>query len=315
MSVFKPVDVYPCTVDEERWDWNVSMEHLFGHLCSGTAFAHDKEMEEILTSRVANPKSSKRPRNDDDSQSLASSDQGSVESQRAEGPDANLVGLSRSSWDPTPCPDGFYGSDRIAKRRRVSPPSIETGQGEDALGNADVIPSKLTPRSTLCQIRRSFKSFGALGERNATVPDPIAMNPNPQGTSEHRRHVVKDTENVRPGTQATPIELYDDDQSSIDGIDDDDDGAGGFLLDQIPEPDAVPDTNHASQSGPETQLSLSDTAFESQETLRAGSGPANIRVLHRKDAFQAARELSGRWAVEHSLISSRIDLSEEELEL
>jgi hypothetical protein len=38
-------------------------------------------------------------------------------------------------------------------------------------------------------------------------------------------------------------------------------------------------------------------------------------VRHRKDAFQAAKELSGRWAVEHSLISSRIDQSEEELEL
>ncbi|KAL2039199.1 hypothetical protein N7G274_007867 [Stereocaulon virgatum] len=311
VSVFKPVDVYPCTVDEERWDRNVSMEHLFGHLCSGTAFAHDREMEEILASRVANPKNPKRPRNDDCSQSLASSEQGSVESQRVEGPDANLIGLSRSSRDPTPCPDVSDDSDRIAKRRRVSPPSIEPGQGEGSWGKADMIPSKLTPRSTLCQIRRSFEISGTPGERNATVPDPMTMNPNSHRTIEQRRHVVKDTGNVRHGTQAKPIELSDDDQSSIDTNNDDDDGAGGFLLDQIPEPDAVPDTNHASQSGPETQLSLSDTAFESQETHCAGSGLANIRVRHRKDAFQAAKDLSGRWAVEHSLISSRIDQSEE----
>jgi DNA cross-link repair 1C protein len=44
VAAFKPQDVYPCTVDEENWHQEVSMEYLFGHLCSGTIFQHDEEM-------------------------------------------------------------------------------------------------------------------------------------------------------------------------------------------------------------------------------------------------------------------------------
>ncbi|MCJ1466635.1 hypothetical protein MMC07_005255 [Pseudocyphellaria aurata] len=44
ISVFKPADVYPCCVDEASWTCNVSIESLFGRLCSGNKFAHDTEM-------------------------------------------------------------------------------------------------------------------------------------------------------------------------------------------------------------------------------------------------------------------------------
>ncbi len=36
--------MYPCTVDEASWTRGVSIESLFGHLCSGTSFVHDEEM-------------------------------------------------------------------------------------------------------------------------------------------------------------------------------------------------------------------------------------------------------------------------------
>jgi hypothetical protein len=44
VAALKPKDVYPCTVDEEKWTLAVSMRSLFGHLCSGDHFAHDEEM-------------------------------------------------------------------------------------------------------------------------------------------------------------------------------------------------------------------------------------------------------------------------------
>ena len=290
------------------------MEHLFGHLCSDTAFAHDIETEELLASRVATPKSSKRQRKNDDSQILTSSRQGSVESQPMEAPGMNPVDLPRSSRDPDPRPDVPDGSDRITKRRRVSPPSTEIGQGEDASSNADPPSGELSPRSTLCQIRQFFEDYRGLGDRNATVPNCPAINMTPHGTTRNHRHVAKDTRNVHRGTQAKPIVLSDGGDSSTDD-EDDDDGAGGFLLDQMPEPDSIPDTNRATQSGPETQLSLSDAAFESQESHRAAAETAKTMVPHRKDAYNAAKELSGRWEVEHGLISSRAGHSEEELEL
>ncbi|KNG82339.1 DNA repair protein [Aspergillus nomiae NRRL 13137] len=48
VSAFKPKDIYPCTVDPLTWDEDVSIQSLFGHLCSGTEFAHDHHMRDML---------------------------------------------------------------------------------------------------------------------------------------------------------------------------------------------------------------------------------------------------------------------------
>lgn len=44
VSVFRPRDIYPCVVDDAGWDESKTMEYLFGDLCEGNEFAHDKEM-------------------------------------------------------------------------------------------------------------------------------------------------------------------------------------------------------------------------------------------------------------------------------
>lgn len=44
VEAFDPRDVYPCTVDEANWDEEVSMENLFGGVCSAVKFRHDDEM-------------------------------------------------------------------------------------------------------------------------------------------------------------------------------------------------------------------------------------------------------------------------------
>ncbi|KAI9367456.1 hypothetical protein BJX61DRAFT_304200 [Aspergillus egyptiacus] len=47
VAAFKPRDIYPCTVDPSDWDEDISMQSLFGHLCSGDKFVHDRYMRDI----------------------------------------------------------------------------------------------------------------------------------------------------------------------------------------------------------------------------------------------------------------------------
>lgn len=45
VSVFRPKDICACTVDLESWTEDMTMESLFGNLCSDAVFSHDKEVE------------------------------------------------------------------------------------------------------------------------------------------------------------------------------------------------------------------------------------------------------------------------------
>jgi DNA cross-link repair 1C protein len=60
VAAFKPRDIYPCTVEEQSWTEDLSMEALFGHLCSGTIFRHDEEMILLLQERQGNERPLKR---------------------------------------------------------------------------------------------------------------------------------------------------------------------------------------------------------------------------------------------------------------
>ncbi|KAI8933852.1 hypothetical protein NX059_009551 [Plenodomus lindquistii] len=44
VATLKPLDVFPCTVDDNRWTPEVSMRRLFGDLCCGDIFRHDAAM-------------------------------------------------------------------------------------------------------------------------------------------------------------------------------------------------------------------------------------------------------------------------------
>jgi DNA cross-link repair 1C protein len=46
VQAFRPKQVFPCTVDENKWNESVSMESLFGHLCSGRQFVHDRNIRD-----------------------------------------------------------------------------------------------------------------------------------------------------------------------------------------------------------------------------------------------------------------------------
>ncbi|KAL2868836.1 putative DNA repair protein [Aspergillus lucknowensis] len=48
VAAFRPRDIHPCIVDPSDWDEDISMQSLFGHLCSGSTFVHDQFMREIV---------------------------------------------------------------------------------------------------------------------------------------------------------------------------------------------------------------------------------------------------------------------------
>ncbi|KAI9040421.1 putative DNA repair protein [Aspergillus affinis] len=64
VAAFKPKDIVPCTVDPLTWTEDVSMQSLFGHLCSGKNFAHDQHMRDMLA-HDQELRSRKKPRRDD----------------------------------------------------------------------------------------------------------------------------------------------------------------------------------------------------------------------------------------------------------
>jgi hypothetical protein len=64
VEAFKPMDIFPCTIDELSWTREVSMRSLFGHLCCGNHFRHDDEMMKLYEARLSLEQRVKRGRED-----------------------------------------------------------------------------------------------------------------------------------------------------------------------------------------------------------------------------------------------------------
>ncbi|KAF1944625.1 hypothetical protein EJ02DRAFT_371044 [Clathrospora elynae] len=64
VEAFKPIDIFPCTVDDASWTPVVSMRNLFGDLCSKNVFRHDAEMMKLYGVRLAFESRVKRDRPD-----------------------------------------------------------------------------------------------------------------------------------------------------------------------------------------------------------------------------------------------------------
>lgn len=325
VKAFEPVDVYPCTIDEGYLDLSVSIASLFGHLCFGTTFAHDKEMELLASQR----ETLTRGANDFDFQSMPSSRQASVNQREA----SPLPSVLASESDPE-----FYALDeldRVPKRLRTSPTFLRNQRGDPTMG----IPTEVsTLRQSFPELKRSFGRYLSQSRReNLSAPTKFS-NPDSNhvssyiGTSqtplfskqEHfvapnlrhntRANTVGNEHSDRrvgvgPGTQAEPIELSDGDSPSQSKQD------GDFLLDELPDPDDIPGASCESHLGSETQVTISDTVFESQSPHNSNPDSRPARLQQRKEAYKAARSSSGIWGVDHGLISSSAHHGNEEVEL
>lgn len=112
VSKFRPKDICPCTVDTEAWTEDMSMESLFGDLCSEKAFFYDGEIRnqvEKLREFQELVGDKKRKRRQGDSQETAS--QESADEQET-------YKTAKTNADDTKAKDCAYQSDR--KQRDVS---------------------------------------------------------------------------------------------------------------------------------------------------------------------------------------------------
>jgi DNA cross-link repair 1C protein len=127
VAAFKPGDIYPCTVEEETWTEDVSMQRLFGHLCSGAVFHHDGEMRFLCHERVENEQpSKKRPkrRNVEDSRESPSVQSTSQEYNTAPGPDKQSQSQAANGTSPKPENVPLVSEDEVPDQCESMPPHI-----------------------------------------------------------------------------------------------------------------------------------------------------------------------------------------------
>ena len=120
---------------------------------------------------------------------------------------------------------------------------------------------------------------------------------------------TKDADRLPCRAQTEPPPLLDGGSTSSDDV------AGEFLLRETSQPNTALDVGQCSQSSLETQMSLSDAAFESQSQPRLTEEKGADKSWHRREAYEAVKESGRRWELGHILVSTSDSNWEEELEL
>ncbi|KAJ5712935.1 uncharacterized protein N7483_010116 [Penicillium malachiteum] len=109
VATLRPKDIHPCTVDPSSWSEAISIQSLFGHLCSGDKFLHDSVMREKLDSQYEDDRHlRKRPRYDDDL-STQTSEASSVSGESVPNPN--------TTSQPEPLPPSTI-PDQVRKNRK-----------------------------------------------------------------------------------------------------------------------------------------------------------------------------------------------------
>ena len=270
-------------------------------------------MEALLASQRV---TLKRQRYSEDMNSTPSYRRASIEAneyQRSGSEPANRYHLDSDNQTYHDALDCTRGPE---KRQRPSQPFDENDQevksSQTRLSSEELLcskPQRVTRHSFAAYRRTSSKSSMLAGV--ATLPSPGAMSA--RFGAGYEVSVASDAPEPSDGMQAKPIELSD--SLSPFTNDDENDKAEGFFLDELPNQEGFLESNNPIQSARETQLSLSTAAFESQGSNVPSAGTITNKIQHRKEAYTAARELSGAWEVEHSLVSLGASHDEEEIEL
>ncbi|MCJ1425154.1 hypothetical protein MMC29_003042 [Sticta canariensis] len=303
ISVFRPADVYPCTIDEASWTWDVSIECLFGSLCSGTSFAHDREMLSLNTQR-------------------SEFQSANVTSVEVRGP-SNLDALSQKSGDLEETDEDLclinskqsLSASRVRKFKQHYPSTMVARDSQKNNTRMKVSPSNVR------HYRRRMHSFKNSFGGWLNQPDCEDS----ELTSESERvyytslpiplvddNEAKDTNHqaVR-GTTKRPVE-FPDVQTSGPRSDNKEHDSDRIVT----RPNIHGSQIHTSGAEHDTQISIWGSAFESQASPFAGTKTRPEQVQHRKDAYKAAKgrsELS--WENDHGLISSNGGHGIEETEL
>lgn len=296
LSAFRPKDVYPCVTDEESWAYEVSIDGLFGHLCTGSNFCYDQEMRS--NHNIGGPppfESSPQQRSSLRAESAAP-EQVSSDIDVDDGPVRGLPASNRSKSanasvpGPKPCSVKRQGSLQLNRRkksqRKYCRDSRERSNWEDVPGLAGsffewIGSSGTAPMPT----NRTTSRLASGGNVNAT--------PRASGA----------------GAQQTPVELSDPSESETESEEE--------TNRESPLESTVNELTKRASSG-ETQLSMPDSAFVSQ-----GSGSFDpttkasqeSRIQHRKEVYRAIRTDDGHvWGNTYGLLSTSSG-HEDDLEL
>lgn len=311
--------------------WEFSMESLFGHLCSGTIFAHDKEMISLESQR-AELQTSKRGRDEDHDSSENTQKSQSLEVSQDQGIN------SRSQITALPT------SLKQSQKRWHASPVISENCSEKSL-----ITMASRPKSTVIfgqrinSIRSSFQDWA---DRAAEISQSPSPTPSPMsdktesksrdstvstistailGTSPIARteEVPADTASegprltrrksplegtilplTRSGAQESPMELSGDSQSDGEVHN------ASFVT--VPEIQSSPVDKSLS---PGSQTSLDDSVFESEESCPGSPQSKSKKIRRRKEAYRAALGQNGLSWDNDRMISSRGGHATPEMEL
>lgn len=321
-----------------------SMESLFGHLCSGTVFAHDKEMISLESQR-AELQTSKRERDED--HDFSKNTQKSRDHEVSQDQDID------SSSQRTALPASHNQSQ---KRWRASSVTSEENSEKSLIPMASRPKSALGFGQQINSIRSSFQDWVDLAaefsQSQSPTPHPVSdtterqprdstesiINPIlTKSTSKHQvaidilgtspiarigeasadiaseesRSAEKKTPLggpipplTRSGAQESPIELSDGSESDAEVH------SSSFVT--VPEIQSSP-VNKDLSSG--SQTSLDDSVFESEESCYGSPESKSEKIRRRKEAYRAALGQNGVSWDGDRMISSRGGHAIPEMEL
>ncbi|KAL5389542.1 hypothetical protein DPSP01_002438 [Paraphaeosphaeria sporulosa] len=162
VDAFKPKDVFPCTVNENKWDPELSMRYLFGPFCSGDTFRHDTEMMKIYEARLEQESYERRVQSE--SQSETQSSRGGTAS-----PHANHHTISKLDGEGE---DEGVGSDgRTGDSGAFRAPADVLVLHEDTA----FVSETVAPPTGQERHRSASPADQAEGEQDTTVTDNLEL--------------------------------------------------------------------------------------------------------------------------------------------
>lgn len=298
MAACRPKDIHPCTVNPSTWNEDISIGRLFGHLCSGSEFAHDDFMRQTLeqTDDDNDQCPKKRARYDADASTESSQSSDAVEEGHADmddtrcKPHSTLNGPMEQTYDT-----GQYFSH--VSPRSLSPPT------QTATSQTKQLPDTDPERAKRDEIRRAHRYL-----QQYANPEILQVGPLPSSWPTDK---VNASQMPSPKTPSKEPQ-----ESSFASIGD---GASS-LHSQTRQPSQTQDSQY-------TDLGLSISESDLDASPPPGMGPdrdlghvteertTKDRITRRRArvaAYLAAREDS--WA-EVSLVSAGGNHAEEEIEL
>ncbi|KAK2756173.1 Protein artemis [Arachnomyces sp. PD_36] len=318
VEAFRPKDVFPCTVDASTWRDGVSMQNLFGHLCSGKEFVHDRHMRETVGDQDrqwspnkpldSTPEPDSVPRTDETesrelqttSQSFASTIIHAVDSQPPEQTKtpriANTATTTRDDVEVPSSTNSPNSQRHSLKRTREMISSSPS--------------SSSYPYTQLETIGHAMKALRARRNSNITsIPQNEESSPLTHQTAEEDPNRLLETTTVTHP-----------DMSQVDFIeisDDDDEPSNNTEHDPKNQPLSQENNNQDEDTEPEIESQntlISYSAFGSQSF----SGDVNTSprsILRRVETFKSARSGTfSDWA-DFAPVSSGNNHTEEEIEL